>query len=105
MNYIQFPYFAETIDGQARVKFTDFNKFELLRSTVIKGKELYSKESIKCNDSSYWIEAPSDINKDFYYEVIDGTSILEKLYTNVQIINQERHFDKTLIKTGRRFEL
>jgi len=104
MNLIKFPYYAETLDGMARVKFSNFYDFEILDASVHRIKELKNCKA-QCSDSKFWRKCTADINKSFYYEVIQGTVILKELYTDVQINNQYIHFGKTLIKTGRVFVL
>jgi len=103
MNLIKFPYYAETLDGMARVKFTNFYDFEILTGTIAKKEELYEYR-VQCSDSRFWRKCPDDIRKSFRFEVIDGTAIVNQLFTDVEIIEYAKR-NRHLIKTGRVFVL
>lgn len=104
MEYTRFPYFAETLDGMARVKFSNFTEFTILKSTQNKKLDLFNC-NIPCSDTRFWRNCPADLDKSFYHEVIDGTRVLEQLFTDIQIKNAKVHFDRILIKTGRVFTI
>lgn len=104
MTYNQYPIFKESLDGRERVEFRDLEYGKILKHPQKKhvGEICYLPRH---NNESLWRDCPSDVNKSYYYEVIEGTLLKEKLYTDVEIEISKRHLDKIFIKTGRRFEL
>lgn len=104
MNYIQYPSFVTTIDGTARVRFDSNEEFVILKSVTATEQWLEFNKP-KRNQTEYWFETPSSLDKDFYFEVINNTKVESQLYSDVQIRDKKLYFNTELIKTGRRFEL
>ena len=104
MTYHLYPIFKESLDGRVRVKFSSIDEAVILKH--------FAPEYVGCkitstrhDDKAEWRDCPFDVNKSYFYEVIDGLKLQQELYTDYQILRFNTKLGRRLVKTGRRFEL
>lgn len=104
MIYHQYPIFKESLDGRERVEFRDLEYGKILNHS--------QKEHIgaigylpRHDNSKIWRDCPSNVNKSYYYEVIENNVLLPVLLTESEFDEETRLIGRKLTKTGRRFEL
>lgn len=106
MTYHQYPIYKESSDGLIRVKFSSESTCEVLRTRY--NAKCTAGDTLNTSPhyiESEWFDCPSDVNKSYFYEVIDGLKLQQTLYTDYQILQFKRELGRRFVKTGRRFEL
>ena len=104
MVYYQYPIYKESSDGLIRVRFDSESICEVIRTRF--GAKCTSGDMLNTTPhyvESAWFDCPSDVNKSYLYEVIEGTNLQQALYTDYHIVNFERELGRRFVKTGRRF--